>query len=128
MVDGIRGNNGTSTNIDAAETRNGPLKDELVRQIIRHRLIEVERDCLWKVKSPQLQKTVVNILKLIVDINSRKLDQLLRRVNVVDEMFELRRAHPDKVKEYNALWLMWAKRNYRKRLNSFDTASNTNGM
>ena len=88
---------------------------------------EVERDCLWKVKSPQLQKTVVNILKLIVDINSRKLDQLLRRVNGVDEMFELRRAHPDKVRVQRIVADV-GEAKLRKRLNNFGEASNTNGM
>ena len=127
MVDGIRGVNGSSIDYDTIKRRNGPLKDELIRQIIRHRVIEAERDCLWRVKSPKLQKSVVNVLKLIVDINSRKLDQLLRRINVVDEIFELRRAYPDKVKEYNALWLTWAKRNYRKRLNDSDEVNDMNG-
>ena len=42
-----------------SRTKNGPLKDELVRQIVRHRFIEAERDRLWKFKAPTLQKSVV---------------------------------------------------------------------
>ena len=121
LVDGIQVtdsdyNIGSTSNGFNVRTKNGPLKDELIRQIIRHRFIEQERDSLWKFKAPTLQKSVVAIMKLLVDINNNKLDQLLKRVNVVEEFFELRRAHPDKIKEYNNLWLNWMKRNYRRRV------------
>jgi hypothetical protein len=93
---------------------------------IDNTFIEAERDRLWKFKAPTLQKSVVKNLKLAIDINNNKLDQVLKRVNVMEEFFELRRAYPDKIKEYNDLWLNWMKRNYRKRLSNERDNNDTN--
>merc|ERR1712072_1608692 len=40
-----------------------PLREEMVRQLLRHRVVEKERERLWNSKAPRLHHTVISVLR-----------------------------------------------------------------
>ena len=99
-----------------------PLREEMTRQLLRFNVVQSERERLWTFKVPHLQRTVVTVLRLLVDMGHARLDAAMKLINVPAEALQLRRQYPDRVLELDRVWKQWLQANYRRRAAGETTA------
>ena len=60
------------------ESGHNPLREEMTRQLLRFNVVQSERERLWTFKVPHLQRTVVTVLRLLVDMGHARLSLCMK--------------------------------------------------
>merc|ERR1712166_988928 len=87
------------------------LRDELLSLIQKYDVISSERGRLWRFKNIRLQKTVVQVLQLMIQLGPGRggsLDRtLIQNAGVPVELIEMERRYPERITEINEAWRTW---------------------